>query len=71
MGIFFRKMSERETENWVKGCIVGFYVFLIILLANQIYFYIFNGFLFSNFAVFWIGLVSAFAWSFILKAVKR
>ncbi|UOQ48779.1 hypothetical protein MUN88_01065 [Gracilibacillus caseinilyticus] len=72
MGIFFKKMSEIESKNWEKGCMVGFYTFLIALFANQLYFFIFKSYLFSNFAIFLIGLVAAFAWSFILnvKAAK-
>lgn len=73
MGIFFKKMSEKETGNWKKGCILGFYTLLITLLLNQTYYYILDSYLFSNFAIFWIGLVSAFAWSEILniKPFKR
>ncbi|KUP08720.1 hypothetical protein Q73_05945 [Bacillus coahuilensis m2-6] len=73
MGIFFKKMSEKETKNWKKGCVVGFYAFLIALFINQIYYNFFNSYFLSNFSVFWIGLISAFAWSFILnvKSVKR
>ena len=67
MGIFFKKMSEKETDHWGKGCVLGFYAFLITLFLNQTYFYIFNSYLFSNFVVFWIGLVSAFAWSSIMN----
>ncbi|UOQ84683.1 hypothetical protein [Gracilibacillus salinarum] len=72
MGIFFKAMSQKETKNWEKACMVGFYVFLISLFTNQLYFYLFHHYLLSNFAIFWIGLIAAFGWSFILnrKAAK-
>jgi hypothetical protein len=71
MGFFLKKMSEKETKNWEKGCIVAFYAFLIALFTNQIYYYIFNNYLLSNFAVFWIGLISAFAGSYIFNLKSR
>jgi putative flippase GtrA len=67
MGIFFKKMSGKEIDNWGKGCIFGFYTFLITLFINQTYNYILNSYLLSNFAIFWIGLISAFVWAFILN----
>lgn len=45
MGIFFKDMSQNETENWKKGCYFGFYVFLITLFVNQTYYYIFTSYL--------------------------
>jgi len=70
MGIFFKKMPEKETDNWKKGCILGFYAFLLVLFINQIYDNIFNSYLLSNFVIFWIGLGTAFVWSSILKFIK-
>ncbi|OIJ20166.1 hypothetical protein BKP45_10315 [Anaerobacillus alkalidiazotrophicus] len=67
MGIFFKKMSKKETENWEKGCVLGFYVFLIVLFINQIYYYFYESYLFPTSAILWIGLVSSFTWSSILN----
>ncbi|GAE37206.1 hypothetical protein JCM9157_4474 [Halalkalibacter akibai JCM 9157] len=71
MGIFFKKMLKKETDNWGKGCILGFYAFLLVLFINQIYDFIFNNYLLSNFVIFSIGLGTAFVWSSILKFIKR
>ncbi|KHF39313.1 hypothetical protein LQ50_15580 [Halalkalibacter okhensis] len=62
--MFFKKVSKKETKNWEKGCIFGFYSFIMAFFINQIYVYFFSSYLFSNFAILGIGLLSAFAWSF-------
>lgn len=59
-------MTDKESNNWDKGCIVGFYVFLILLFIDHIYSYISNNGVFSNGVIFWVGLISVFAVGFIL-----
>jgi len=67
MGIFFRKMSKTDSENWNKACIFGFYIFLATLFIDGVYYYFYDSNAFSNSLIFWIGLISAITYEFILN----
>ncbi|ASN05441.1 hypothetical protein [Virgibacillus necropolis] len=58
--MFFKSMTEKESANWKKGAILGFYTYMLLLAINQIYYLVFASNPFSSALIFWSGLIAAF-----------
>lgn len=60
MSIFFKKMNQKEIASWDKAAVAGFYIFLLLLVADQTSNILFNKELFSKSFIFWTGIAAAF-----------
>lgn len=60
-------MSERESLNWKKGAIIGFYTYTLITAVNYFYYLVTGSSLFSPTFTFWIGLLAAFIFELIFN----
>lgn len=64
---FLKSMSERESLNWKKGAIIGFYTYTLITAVNYFYYLVTGSSLFSPTFTFWIGLLAAFIFELIFN----
>lgn len=64
-------MSTKESINWRKAAVLGFYTYMLLLFINYMYFLIYEIEPFSSFAIFWTGLVVAFGYEFILNLKSK
>ena len=64
---FFRNMSEFERNNWRKGAILGFYTYMLLLFINYFYFLLSKSEPFPSGVIFWVGLLVAFGYEFIIS----
>ncbi|WP_449536393.1 hypothetical protein [Ferdinandcohnia sp. Marseille-Q9671] len=67
----FKNMSKTEQSNWRRGAILGFYTYMLLLFINYISYLISGSEIFTSFVIFWIGLVLAFVYEFILNIKSR
>ncbi|TXL57794.1 hypothetical protein FHP05_14825 [Cerasibacillus terrae] len=63
----FKPMGEKESSNWKKGAIVGFYTYVLISAVNYFYYLATENSLFSPSFVFWSGLLVAFLFELIFN----
>lgn len=68
---FFRQMTVTESDNWNRGAILGFYIYMLLLGVNHVSGLLFSSYPFSPSFIFWSGLIVAFGWSFILNFIYR
>lgn len=68
---FFRKTSKLEQKNWRKGAILGFYIYMLLLFINYSYFLLSGSEPFTSGVIFWIGLLIAFGYEFILNLMTK
>lgn len=68
---FFRNMTQSEKSHWDKGTVFGFYTFLALLFIDHSHTLIFEKDLLSSFAIFWVGIGTAWIYSLILDKRRR
>lgn len=64
---FFKSMNKKESLNWKKAAILGFYTFLLLLTVNYIFYLRMDKDLISSRSIFWSGLVVAFGYDAFLN----
>lgn len=64
---FFKSMNKKESLNWKKAAILGFYTFLLLLTVNYIFYLRMDKDLISSRSIFWSGLVVAFGYDALLN----
>lgn len=69
--MFFKKMTENESENWRKATICGFYIYLLVIAVSLLSEVLFDKQLLSLAMIFWLGLLGAFLVQFILNLKDR
>ncbi|UFU00083.1 hypothetical protein KO561_03715 [Radiobacillus kanasensis] len=67
MKLFFKDMSRKESENWNKSAILGFYVYMFLLFLDLTSLLFLERHIFSTILIFWTGLVVAYGCNFILN----
>ncbi|WP_232321241.1 hypothetical protein [Sporosarcina ureae] len=60
-------MNKKESLNWKKAAILGFYTFLLLLTVNYIFYLRMDKGLISSRSIFWSGLVVAFGYDALLN----
>ncbi|ARF13281.1 hypothetical protein SporoS204_03250 [Sporosarcina ureae] len=63
----FKSMNKKESLNWKKAAILGFYTFLLLLTVNYIFYLRMDKGLISSRSIFWSGLVVAFGYDALLN----
>jgi len=63
----FKSMNEKESLNWKKGALFGFYTYLLITVINYFYYLTTENGLFSPSFIFWSGLLVAFVFEIIFN----
>lgn len=63
----FKTMNKKESLNWRRAAILGFYTYLLLLTVNYISFLRMDKDLFSSHLIFWSGLVVAFGYDAFLN----
>ena len=67
----FKNMSEKESDNWNKSAVLGFYTYMLLLFIDQTYSLLFASNLLSSTVIFWAGLIVAFGFHFILNLTTK
>ncbi|MFJ7935574.1 hypothetical protein [Sporosarcina sp. NPDC096371] len=60
-------MNKKESLNWEKGAILGFYTYMLLSAINYFYYISTNNGIFSPSNIFWSGLLVAFLYDFIVN----
>lgn len=68
---FFKKMSKSEQNNWRTGAILGFYTYMVLLFINYISYLISGSEPLTSGVIFWIGILIAFGYEFILNVKSK
>lgn len=64
---FFKSMNKKESLNWKRASILGFYTYLLLLIVNYIYYLRMDNDFFSSRSIFWSGLVVVFGYDTLLN----
>lgn len=69
--MFFRSMNKKESQNWKKGVVLGFYTYMLMLSVNYFYYLSMEKDFFSSHLIFWGGLLVAFGYDAFLNLKDR
>lgn len=64
---FFKSMNKKESLNWKRAAILGFYTYLLLLTVNYIYYLRMDNDFYSSRSIFWSGLVVVFGYDALLN----